>query len=135
LAADTQLTLDLLRVVAYPSGLAVHLTLTATGRPAERARHETRPLTDPADPAAHWSYLDVWAGTDDLAVADPYLHRPDRQDWAAGTCRYRTQPMYWLTVSPPARMVALTAEWPQIGLPASVTTVALSPTPPRVTSG
>ncbi|WP_198602248.1 hypothetical protein [Rhodococcus opacus] len=41
------MTLDLLRVVAYPSGLAV--TLTATGCPAERARHETRPLTDPAD--------------------------------------------------------------------------------------
>ncbi|MFD7012038.1 hypothetical protein [Rhodococcus jostii] len=69
LAADIQLTLELLRVVAYPSGLA-HLTLTATGCPAERARHETRPLTDPAEPSAHWSYLDVWAGTDDLAVAD-----------------------------------------------------------------
>jgi hypothetical protein len=35
--------------------------------------------------------------------------------------------MYWLTVSPPVRRVALTAEWPQIGLPASVTTVALFP--------
>ncbi len=127
LSADTHLTLNLSRIIAYPSGLAVHLTLTATGHPAERAQHETRPLTDPADPSAQWSYLDVWAGTDYLAVADPYLHHPDRQESTAGTCRYRTQPMYWLPVSPPAPRVALTAEWPRIGLPASVTTVALSP--------
>ncbi|MDF3311586.1 serine/threonine protein kinase [Rhodococcus sp. T2V] len=127
LSADAHLTLDLLRIVAYPSGLAVHLTLTATGQRAEQARHETRPLTNPADPSAQWSYLDVWAGTDELAVADPFLHRPDRQESAAGTCRYRTQPMYWLPASPPVSMVALTAEWPQIGLPASVSTVALFP--------
>ena len=36
LAADTHLTLDLVRIVAFPG---VHLTLTAIDGPAERARH------------------------------------------------------------------------------------------------
>ena len=70
LAADTHLTLDLVRIVAF---LGVHLTLTAIGRPAERARYQTRTLTDPADRSASWSYLAVRAGTGHLAVADPYL--------------------------------------------------------------
>ncbi|MFD9666985.1 hypothetical protein ACFWAY_36160 [Rhodococcus sp. NPDC059968] len=78
------MTLDLLRIAVYPSGIAVHLTLTATGHPAERARHEARPLTDPADPSAHRSYLNVWVGTDGLAVADPYFHRADLQESTAG---------------------------------------------------
>ena len=133
LSAHTHLTLELTRITAYPSGLAVQLALTATGRPARRALHQTRPLTDPADPSARWSYLDVWAGTDYLAVADPYLPRPDLQATATGICTYRSEPLYWLPVPPPVRTVTLTAEWPQIGLPASVTTVNLAVIAPQST--
>lgn len=76
LSAHTHLTLELVRITAYPSGLPVQLALTATGRPARRALHQTRPLTDLAVPSARWSSLNVWAGTADLAVADPYLAPP-----------------------------------------------------------
>ncbi|MER2087725.1 hypothetical protein ACH49M_32290 [Rhodococcus qingshengii] len=86
--------------------------------------HQTRPLTDPADPSAQWSYLDVWAGTDDLTVADPYFPRPDLHATATGICTFRSEPLYWLPA--PARTVTLTAEWPQIGLPASLTTLDLA---------
>ncbi|MFC9357491.1 hypothetical protein ACFTZB_13080 [Rhodococcus sp. NPDC057014] len=37
------------------------------------ARHETRPLTDPADTSARWSYLLVRVRVDDQdAVVDPF---------------------------------------------------------------
>ena len=125
LTESAHMTLELLRITAYPSGLAVQLALTATGRPARRAWHETRPLTDPADPSARWSYLDVWAGTDELTVADPYLHRPDLQATEVGNCSYRSEPLYWLPLAHPVPAITLTAEWPQIALPASVTTMHL----------
>ncbi|MFF2115584.1 hypothetical protein ACFVWH_45805, partial [Rhodococcus koreensis] len=63
LSADTHLTLNLSRIIAYPSGLAVHLTLTATGHPAERAQHETRPLTDPADEVPPGKWTPTWRDT------------------------------------------------------------------------
>ncbi|MFV9459567.1 hypothetical protein ACNJ7E_39850 [Rhodococcus sp. NM-2] len=60
-------------VTAYPAGVALCLVLVATGIPAELARHETRPLTDPHDRSAHWSYLRVRVRMDDQAGdADPY---------------------------------------------------------------
>ncbi|MGV9869733.1 serine/threonine protein kinase [Rhodococcus koreensis] len=133
LTADTHLTLQLVHITAYPCGLALQLALSATDRPARRAVHETRPLTDPADPSARWSYLDVWAGTDDLSVADPYFSRPDLHAATSGICTYRSEPLYWLPVPPPARTVTLTAGWPQIGLPVSVTTASLAPVAPRST--
>ncbi|UZG55272.1 serine/threonine protein kinase [Rhodococcus opacus] len=126
LAANPQVTLELGRIVAFDSGLAVYLALTATGIPAERARHETRTLTDPADRSARWSYLDVWAGTDRIAVADPYLTRPDLRASTAGLCTYRTEPQYWLDTPAPVRAVTLTAEWAQIGLQPTVATLALT---------
>ncbi len=131
LTVRTHLTLELVRITAYPCGLALQLALTATGRPARRALHQTRPLTDPADPSAQWSYLDVWAGTDDLAVADPYFPRPDLHATATGICTFRSEPLYWLPA--PARTVTLTAEWPQIGLPASLTTLDLAAVAPSST--
>lgn len=126
LAADPHVTLELGRIVAFGSGLAVYLALTATGIPAQRARHETRTLTDTADRSARWSYLDVWAGTDRIAVADPYLARPDLQACTAGLCTYRTEPQYWIDTPTPVRSVTLTAEWPQIGLQPTVATLALA---------
>lgn len=60
-AAQTHLTLDLIRVVVFPSGVCVHLALTAAGVPAELARYQTRPLTDPDGHSARWSYLTVRA--------------------------------------------------------------------------
>ncbi|TQC44485.1 serine/threonine protein kinase [Rhodococcus sp. WS4] len=126
LAVDTHLTLELVRIVAFESGLAVYLALTATGTPAERARHETRPLTDPADRSARWSYLEVWAGTDRIAVADPYLARPNLQACTAELCTYLTEPQYWLDTPAPVRSVTLTAEWQQIGLAPTVSTLTLA---------
>ena len=41
LTGNTDLNLELVRITSYPSGLAVQLALTATGRPARRAWHET----------------------------------------------------------------------------------------------
>ncbi|MFD9668400.1 serine/threonine protein kinase [Rhodococcus sp. NPDC059968] len=126
LAADTHRTLELVRIVAFDSGLAVYLALTATGIPAQRARHQTRTLTDPADGSARWSYLEVCAGADRIAVADPYLARPDLQACTAGRCMYRTEPQYWIDTPAPVRSVTLTAEWPQIGLRPTVATLALA---------
>ena len=127
LAAETDLTLELVRVVAFDSGLAVYLALTVTGVPADRARHETRPLTDPADLSARWSYLEVWAGSDRIAVADPYFPRPDVWGCTAGRRLYRSTPQYWVGVATPVRSLALalTTEWPQIGLPPTATALAM----------
>ncbi|PBC51466.1 serine/threonine protein kinase [Rhodococcus sp. ACPA1] len=137
LATGHHLTLHLNRVVAYDTGLAVHLALTAAADPARRARHQTRPLTDPQDLSARWSYLDVWLDViDHLVVADPYRARPDVHAAAAGRCTYRTEPQYWIpTESDVAvRAITLTAEWREIGLEPTLATVALvRPVNPRRT--
>ncbi|MFD9670006.1 serine/threonine protein kinase [Rhodococcus sp. NPDC059968] len=130
LVADTSLTLELARVVAYETGLAVHLTLTTTAGSARRAQHQTRFLTDPRDTSARWSYLDIWFGTTDhdLAVADPYRMRPDIEASAAAICTYRTEPQYWIgtdTDDAPVRSLTLTAEWRHIGLKPTTATLAL----------
>jgi hypothetical protein len=126
IAAEADLTLELVRVAAFDSGLAVHLALTVTGAAADRARYETRPLTDPADRSAGWSYLDVWVGVDRFAVADPYFPRPDVMGCAAGHWMYRTTPQYWVDTAAPVRSLALTTEWAQIGLKPAVTTLTLT---------
>ncbi|GAF45464.1 hypothetical protein [Rhodococcus wratislaviensis] len=129
LATDTSLTLELARVVAYDSGLAVHLTLTAAAGSAHRAQHQTRPLTDPRDTSARWSYLDIWLGTTcHLALADPYCARPAIQASVAGMCTYHTEPQYWIgtdIVDAPVRSLTLTAEWRQIGLKPTIATLTL----------
>ncbi|PQP18988.1 serine/threonine protein kinase [Rhodococcus opacus] len=137
LATAHHLTLDLTRVVAYDAGLAVHLALTATADPARRARHQTRPLTDPRDLSARWSYLDVWLGIlDHLVVADPYRARPDVHASAAGRSTYRTEPQYWIPTDSDvlARAITLTVEWAEIGLAPALATIALDrPVNPRRT--
>ncbi|WP_368680677.1 serine/threonine protein kinase (plasmid) [Rhodococcus opacus] len=128
LATGEHLTLDLTRVVAYGTGLAVHLALTAAADPARRARHQTRPLTDPQDLSARWSYLDVWLGlVDHLGVADPYRSRPDVHAAAAGMRSYRTEPQYWLRTESgvSVRALTLTAEWRAIGLAPTLATLTL----------
>jgi hypothetical protein len=128
LATDHHVRLDLTRVVAYGTGLAVHLGLTATADPARRARHQSRPLTDPQDLSARWSSLDVWLGLiDHLAVADPYRLRPDVHAAAAGFCRYRSEPQYWFPTAAyvSVRAITLCAAWPAIGLEPTVATIAL----------
>ncbi|MFC9356542.1 serine/threonine protein kinase [Rhodococcus sp. NPDC057014] len=128
LATGHQLTLHLTRVVAYDTGLAVHLALTAAADPARWARHQSRPLTDPQDLSARWSYLDVWLGIiDHLAVADPYRPRPDVHASAAGICTYRTEPQYWIPTDPlvAVRAITVTAEWLEIGLEPTVAAIAL----------
>ncbi|EID79867.1 hypothetical protein MLGJGCBP_07658 [Rhodococcus sp. T7] len=136
LATGNQLTLHLTRVVAYDTGLAVHLALTAAD-PARRARHQPRPLTDPQDLSARWSYLDVWLGTaDHLVVADPYRPRPDVHAAAAGRCTYYTGPQYWIPTDTDVsvRAITLTAEWREIGLEPTLATIALDrPVHPRRT--
>lgn len=137
LATGHQLTLDLNRVVAYDTGLAVHLALTVAADPARRARHQSRPLTDPQDLSARWSYLDVWLGVfDHLVVADPYRSRPDVHASAAGRCTYHTEPQYWIPTDShvSVRAITLTAEWREIGLEATLATIALDrPVNPRRT--
>lgn len=137
LATGRHLTFHLTRVVVYDIGLAVHLALTATAGPARRARHQTRPLTDPQDLSARWSYLDVWLGIiDPLVVADPYRSRPDVHASAAGRCTYHTEPQYWVSTDSdvPVRAITLTAEWREIGLEPFLATIALDrPVNPRRT--
>ncbi|MFC9838765.1 serine/threonine protein kinase [Rhodococcus sp. NPDC127530] len=136
LATGHHVTLDLTRVVAYDTGLAVHLGLTATAGPARRARHQSRPLTDPRDMSARWSFLDVWLGIDHLVVADPYRPRPDVHASAPGRCTYRTEPQYWIPTDSQVSVqaITLTAEWREIGLEPTLATIALDrPVNPRRT--
>ncbi|MDV7246749.1 MULTISPECIES: serine/threonine protein kinase [Rhodococcus] len=126
LAADTHLTVELVQVVAFASGLGVHVALTATGRAAELAQYQTRPLTDPADESGRWSYLEVRAGIERTVFADPFLPTPDVQGCAGGLCTYRTEPRYWLGERPPVRALTITAQWRQIGLPHTMAVVALA---------
>lgn len=129
LATLPHLTLELIGITAFDTGLGVHLTLTADGRPALLARRETRPLTDARDDSAQWSYLDVWIGADRLAVADPYRTRPDVRAEDGGVCIYRTEPHYWIPLPPPTPFLTITAEWNRIGLAPVATTMNLTSRP------
>ncbi|MFC9363436.1 serine/threonine protein kinase [Rhodococcus sp. NPDC057014] len=126
LFAQPHLTLQLVRITAFEIGLNVHLALTAEGRSAVAARMQARPLTDARDSSARWSYLDVWIGTEQLAVADPYRTRPDVRAEEGGMCIYRTEPHYWIPVPPPTPFLTIATEWTQIGLEPVVTTLNLT---------
>lgn len=52
LVTSRDLSLRLAEVVAHPTGMLLRIELTARGRSADLARHETRPLDDPDDPSA-----------------------------------------------------------------------------------
>ncbi|MBC2644478.1 MULTISPECIES: hypothetical protein [unclassified Rhodococcus (in: high G+C Gram-positive bacteria)] len=123
------LAVQLTGITAYPAGVSLCLVLEATGIPAARARHETRPLTDPRDESAHWSYLRVRIRMDDIAGdADPF--EPLSCSPPNGPPeRYRTAPRYWIPGYPSTGELTLTTGWHQIGLPASVDVLDLGVSP------
>jgi len=72
-AAGSGVLVQLQQVRAFPAGIEIALTISATGAAAEHARHETRSLTDPRDASASWSYLVVTVTVDGVeAEADPF---------------------------------------------------------------
>ncbi|QHE72868.1 hypothetical protein [Rhodococcus sp. WAY2] len=125
LAASPCVRLELSEIVAYPSGMQLLLALTATDISAQIACHETRALTDRNDFSAHWSYLTVQIGVDDLhGEADPYC--PVTTAAGSGTTTfYRTVPGYWIR-TPTSGVVTLTAAWPLIGLEPITTTLGVA---------
>ncbi|QYB00653.1 hypothetical protein I1A62_06875 (plasmid) [Rhodococcus sp. USK10] len=129
LIARPEVVVQLTGVTTYPAGVSLSLVLTATGIPAELARHETRPLTDPHDESAHWSYLWVRVRMDDQSGdADPY----EPASCAAPTGppeQYRTAPRYWIPGYPSTGEITLTTSWHQIGLPASIDVLDLGVSP------
>ncbi|KAF0956762.1 hypothetical protein MLGJGCBP_00256 [Rhodococcus sp. T7] len=126
LSTGEQLTLDLLAVRAFPEGLHLRMAVTATGRTATAALHQTRALTDPADLSAQWSYLAVRVRVDDCdADADPSFPKPDTQARSGGLATYRTEPHYWIGTVPTCASLMFSAGWPEIGLDTATTTVYL----------
>ena len=135
LASKTHLTLDLLGIVAFSSGIHVRLALTATGRAAERAHHETRSLSDPTDPDTQWSYLSVLLQLGPVAgEADPYLPRSGSPLKWGGVPAYRTEPNYWLGTCTRPHDIMISAGWPEIGLGPTCVTALLEASPSAVTS-
>ncbi|AWK74792.1 hypothetical protein CBI38_27780 [Rhodococcus oxybenzonivorans] len=129
LAAHQGLTLQLNDITAYPSGMQLRLVLTATGRCAELAHHETRTLTDPEDYSGHWSYLSVFVTVGDIeGEADPY-HPVTRSTRGRPPTEYRTLPHYWVGTCQDSGALTLTAGWEEIGLPPTTTTIKLGPNP------
>lgn len=66
IVAEDDLTLELSAATAFASGLLLRFALCVTGVRADFVRYETRPLTDPQDWSAQWSYLAVRILADDL---------------------------------------------------------------------
>lgn len=129
LVALPGMLLQLTTILAYPTGLEIRMVFTAIGVAAERARHETRALTDPADTSARWSYLQTWVCLDTLAgQADPFHPLTGSLDTAAVN-QYRTAPRYWINTSPHSHMLTITTEWIRVGLSPSRTTVQLGANP------
>lgn len=120
LIARPEVVVQLTGVTDYPAGVSLCLVLTATGIPAELARHETRPLTDPRDESAHWSYLRVRVRMDDQS-GDADSYEPASCAAPPGPPeQYRTAPRYWIPGYPSTGEITLTTSWHQIGLPVSV---------------
>ncbi|MFE7423311.1 hypothetical protein [Rhodococcus sp. NPDC057529] len=129
LAAQENVSVELVAVFAYPGGLSLRLMVTATGAVAAAARHETRPLTDPADTSARWSYLLVRVRVDDQdAVADPF-HPLTRALGTGPEALYRSEPRYWIPLFPASRAIAVTTGWPEIGLDPTTTLVEVGQCP------
>ncbi|MEU2003312.1 hypothetical protein ACH47B_20970 [Rhodococcus sp. NPDC019627] len=127
IAAERDLTLELSAVTAFPSGLLLQLAMKVTGIRADFARYETRPLTDPHDWSARWSYLTVRVRADELdGLADP-IHSSEPPTGETGP--YRTTPLYWIGTYPRTGSLTVTTSWTEIGFrPASIV-VALGPSP------
>ena len=95
IVAEKDLALELSAVTAFASGLLPQLAMRVTGIRADFARFETRPLTDPQDWSAQWSYLVVRVRADDLDGPAHPLHRSEPPFDESGP--YRTTPMYWIS--------------------------------------
>ena len=130
LVTSRDLSLRLAEVVAHPTGMLLRVELTARGRSADLARHETRPLDDPDDPSARWSYLAVNVQVDDMeGVADPrHPHSTSKTD-AAEASEYHSAPHYWISDYPESGTITLTAAWKEIGLLPRTRTITLGPNP------
>jgi len=127
IVAEKDLALELSAVTAFASGLLLQLAMRVTGIRADFARYETRPLTDPQDWSAQWSYLAVRMSADDLdCPADP-LHRSEPSSDAPGP--YRTTPMYWIGLYPRSGSLTVTTSWAEIGLRPASLTLGLGPSP------
>ncbi|QSE84786.1 hypothetical protein [Rhodococcus koreensis] len=132
ITAEKDLTLELSAVTAFASGLLLQLAMRVTGIRADFARYETRPLTDPHDWSARWSYLTVLVLVDDLdGPADP-LHPTEPPSDESGP--YRTTPLYWIGTYPRTGSLILTTSWTEIGLHPTSLTLALGPSPFPTTS-
>ncbi|MDV7243526.1 MULTISPECIES: hypothetical protein [Rhodococcus] len=127
IVAEKDLILELSAVTAFASGLLLQLAMKVTGIRADFARYETRPLTDPHDWSARWSYLTVLVSADELdGPADP-IHSSEPPTGESGL--YRTTPWYWIGAYPRTGSLTVTTSWTEIGLrPASIV-VALGPSP------
>ncbi len=134
IAAENDLTLELSAATAFASGLLLRFALSVTGVRADFARYETRPLTDPDDWSAQWSYLAVRIIADDLGgLADPFRPVPDTG--LEGSGPYRTTPQYWIGTYPTTGSLTVTTSWPQVGLHPTSVTLTLGPSPFPTTFG
>ena len=135
ITAEKDLTLELSAVTAFASGLLLQLAMRVTGIRADFARYETRPLTDPQDWSARWSYLTVLVRVDDRddvgGPADP-LHPSEPGSGDSG--RYRTTPWYWIGAYPRTGSLTVTTSWTEIGLHPTSIVVGLGPSPFPTTS-
>ncbi|MFC9551863.1 hypothetical protein ACFTWF_13520 [Rhodococcus sp. NPDC056960] len=130
LVTSRDLSLRLSEVVAHPTGMLLHIELTARGRSADLARHETRPLDDPDDPSARWSYLAVNVRVDDVeGVADPRHPHSPSVPGAEGASEYHSAPHYWISDYPESGTITLTVGWKAIGLLPRTRTITLGPNP------
>ncbi|ABG99537.1 hypothetical protein RHA1_ro08493 (plasmid) [Rhodococcus jostii RHA1] len=134
IVAENDLTLELSAATAFASGLLLRFALCVTGVRADFARYETRPLTDPQDWSAQWSYLAVRILADDLGgLADPFHPVPDSGPEGSGP--YRTTPQHWIGTYPTTGSLTVTTSWPQVGLHPTSVTLTLGPSPFPTTFG
>jgi hypothetical protein len=129
LAAAVGITVELTEVLLHPTGMDLRMQLTAFGRTAERVRYETRPLTDPDDPSAQWSFLHTLVRAGDCegeGEADPYRSLV-RSTGLNAPPDLRIELRYWIPVPPGPEKVAVTVRWTRLGLPATTSTVETGP--------
>ncbi|MEN0134406.1 MAG: hypothetical protein AAGC80_04630 [Rhodococcus sp. (in: high G+C Gram-positive bacteria)] len=135
ITAEKDLTLELSAVTAFASGLLLQLAMRVTGIRADFSRYETRPLTDPHDWSARWSYLSVLIRVDDRdedsGPADPLQPAEPRADESGP---YRTTPWYWIGTYPRTGALTITTGWTEIGLHPTSILLALGPSPFPTTS-
>lgn len=130
LAAGLGITVELVDLLLYPIGMELRLALTTYGHTARQARYETRPLTDPDDPSAQWSFLRTQVRYGDLqGEADPY-QAPILSFGTTRLADFRTTPRYWIGGGAPTpASLTVTVEWARIGLAPTTSTVDVGSVP------